>query len=229
MLILGIDTSTNVGSVALFSTELGLLGEILINIKKTHSENILVQLDNILEITGEKIENIDKIAVSIGPGSFTGIRIGVALAKGLASSGNYKIVGINELDTIASMATENDVEICSLIDARKERVYYCSYKYENDELKRLEKYSVGELRDYLETRKKKKTLYLGDGAIKYKSLIYEIVKENAKFSKKSLSLPRASIVAELSLKKDDNIYIIEPFYLSETQAERQKKEREKKK
>lgn len=229
MLILGIDTSTNVGSVALFSSELGLLGEMLINIKKTHSENILVQLDNLLEMTGKKIENVDKIAVSVGPGSFTGIRIGVALAKGIASSGNYKIVGINELDTIASLATENDIEICSLIDARKERVYCCSYKYEKNELKRLEKYSVGELRDYLEKRKDKKTLYLGDGAIKYKDLICEVVKKNAKFTKKSLSLPRSSIIAELSLKKEDNLYTMEPFYLSETQAERQKKERENKK
>ncbi|MDP0488769.1 MAG: tRNA (adenosine(37)-N6)-threonylcarbamoyltransferase complex dimerization subunit type 1 TsaB [Fusobacterium sp. JB021] len=228
MLILGIDTSTNIGSVGLYSTETGLIGEMTINIKKTHSENIMVQLDNLLKITGVKIKDIDKLAVSIGPGSFTGIRIGVAAAKGIASSGNFKIAGINELDVIAGMSTENDVDICALIDARKERAYHCLYKYKDGSLERLEEYAVGELREYLESRKDKKTLYLGDGALKYKELISEIVKDNAKFAKKSLSLPRASMVAELAENKEDNLYTMEPFYLSKTQAERQKEEREKK-
>ncbi|MFA6708816.1 MAG: tRNA (adenosine(37)-N6)-threonylcarbamoyltransferase complex dimerization subunit type 1 TsaB [Fusobacterium sp.] len=228
MLILGIDTSTNIGSVALYSTETGLVGEMTINIKKTHSENIMVQLDNLLKITGTQMKDVDKISVSTGPGSFTGIRIGVAAAKGLASSGDFKMAGINELDAIASMSTDNDVEICSLIDARKERAYHCLYKYNNGSLERLEEYAVGELREYLETRKDKKTLYLGDGAIKYKDLICEVVNENAKFAKNSLTLPRASIVAELAINKEDNLYTMEPFYLSKTQAERQKEEQERK-
>ncbi|MFA6877756.1 MAG: tRNA (adenosine(37)-N6)-threonylcarbamoyltransferase complex dimerization subunit type 1 TsaB, partial [Fusobacterium sp.] len=67
MLILGIDTSTNIGSVALYSTETGLVGEMTINIKKTHSENIMVQLDNLLKITGTQMKDVDKISVSTGP------------------------------------------------------------------------------------------------------------------------------------------------------------------
>ena len=228
MLILGIDTSTNIGSVGLYSTETGLIGEMTINIKKTHSENIMVQVDSLLKITGIEIKDIDKIAVSIGPGSFTGIRIGVAAAKGIVSSGEFKIAGINELDLIAGMSTENDVEICALIDARKERVYHCLYRYKNGSLEILEEYAVGELREYLKARTDKKTLYLGDGAIKYKQLISEVTKENAKFAKNSLTLPRASVLAELAEKQEDNLYTMEPFYLSKTQAERQKEEKEKK-
>lgn len=222
MLILGIDTSTNVGTVAIYSDVKGTLGEISVNINKTHSENIMVMIDELFKLTNTTINDIDKIAVSIGPGSFTGIRIGVAVAKGLASATNCKIVGVNELDIIAGNSTSNECEICSIIDARKERGYYCTFKYENGILKQLEDYKVGELREFLETRKEIRTVYLGDGAINYKNLISNIVGENGLFTPKSLNLPRASVVAELGINNEDNLYTMEPIYLSKSQAEREK-------
>ncbi|WP_177160345.1 tRNA (adenosine(37)-N6)-threonylcarbamoyltransferase complex dimerization subunit type 1 TsaB [uncultured Fusobacterium sp.] len=222
MLILGIDTSTNVGTVAIYSDVKGTLGEISVNINKTHSENIMVMIDELFKLTNTTINDIDKIAVSIGPGSFTGIRIGVAVAKGLASATNCKIVGVNELDVIAGNSTSNECEICSIIDARKERGYYCTFKYENGILKQLEDYKVGELREFLETRKEIRTVYLGDGAINYKNLISNIVGENGLFTPKSLNLPRASVVAELGINNEDNLYTMEPIYLSKSQAEREK-------
>lgn len=222
MLILGIDTSTNVGTVAIYSDVKGTLGEISVNINKTHSENIMVMIDELFKLTNTTINDIDKIAVSIGPGSFTGIRIGVAVAKGLASATNCKIVGVNELDVIAGNSTSNECEICSIIDARKERGYYCTFKYENGILKQLEDYKVGELREFLETRKEIRTVYLGDGAINYKNLISNIVGENGLFAPKSLNLPRASVVAELGINNEDNLYTMEPIYLSKSQAEREK-------
>lgn len=222
MLILGIDTSTNVGTVAIYSDVKGTLGEISVNINKTHSENIMVMIDELFKLTNTTINDIDKIAVSIGPGSFTGIRIGVAVAKGLASATNCKIVGVNELDVIAGNSTSNECEICSIIDARKERGYYCTFKYENGILKQLEDYKVGELREFLETRKEIRTVYLGDGAINYKNLISNTVGENGLFAPKSLNLPRASVVAELGINNEDNLYTMEPIYLSKSQAEREK-------
>lgn len=222
MLILGIDTSTNVGTVAIYSDVKGTLGEISVNINKTHSENIMVMIDELFKLTNTTINDIDKIAVSIGPGSFTGIRIGVAVAKGLASATNCKIVGVNELDVIAGNSTSNECEICSIIDARKERGYYCTFKYENGILKQLEDYKVGELKEFLETRKEIRTVYLGDGAINYKNLISNIVGENGLFAPKSLNLPRASVVAELGINNEDNLYTMEPIYLSKSQAEREK-------
>ena len=222
MLILGIDTSTNVGTVAIYSDTKGTLGEISVNINKTHSENIMVMIDELFKLTNTTINDIDKIAVSIGPGSFTGIRIGVAVAKGLASATNCKIVGVNELDIIAGNSTSNECEICSIIDARKERGYYCTFKYENGILKQLEDYKVGELREFLETRKEIRTVYLGDGAINYKNLISNTVGENGLFAPKSLNLPRASVVAELGINNEDNLYTMEPIYLSKSQAEREK-------
>ena len=182
----------------------------------------MVMIDELFKLTNTTINDIDKIAVSIGPGSFTGIRIGVAVAKGLASATNCKIVGVNELDVIAGNSTSNECEICSIIDARKERGYYCTFKYENGILKQLEDYKVGELREFLETRKEIRTVYLGDGAINYKNLISNIVGENGLFAPKSLNLPRASVVAELGINNEDNLYTMEPIYLSKSQAEREK-------
>lgn len=222
MLILGIDTSTNVGSVAIYSDVKGTLGEISININKTHSENIMVMIDYLFQLTGTTINDIDKIAVSIGPGSFTGIRIGVAVAKGLASATNCKIVGVNELDIIAGNSSNNDCCICPIIDARKERGYFSTFKYENNTLNQVGDYEVGELKEFLEKMKDTKTLYLGDGALKYRSLISEITKDNGLFAEKSLCLPRASVLCELSVDREDNLYTMEPIYLSKSQAEREK-------
>lgn len=226
MLILAIDTSTNVGTVGLYSTETGVVGEITINIKRTHSENIMVAVDNLLKITEKTIKDIDKIAVSIGPGSFTGIRIGVAVAKGLAYSTGKSIAGVNELDVIASGISQTDCDIIPIIDARKERGYYCRYKYENGELTRVDEYGVGEIREYLADKKDKKTLFTGDGALKYMELIKEIMGENAVFPMNSLVFPRGAVIGELAVGREDNLYTMEPFYLSKAQAEREK-EREK--
>lgn len=222
MLILAIDTSTNVGTVALYSSELGLVGEISINIKRTHSENIMVAIDDLLKITEHTINDIDKFAVSIGPGSFTGIRIGVAVAKGLSYSTGKPIVGVNELDVIANGVADTDNFIVPIIDARKERGYFSIYSYENEILKRQGEYEVGEIREYLQDKKDKKIIFMGDGAIKYKDLIKEIMGENARFTIKSLSLPRAGVIAEISQDMESNLYTLEPFYLSKAQAEREK-------
>lgn len=222
MLILAIDTSTNVGTVALYSSELGLVGEISINIKRTHSENIMVAIDDLLKITEHTINDVDKFAVSIGPGSFTGIRIGVAVAKGLSYSTGKPIVGVNELDVIANGVADTDNFIVPIIDARKERGYFSIYSYENEILKRQGEYEVGEIREYLQNKKDKKIIFMGDGAIKYKDLIKEIMGENARFAIKSLSLPRAGVIAEISQDMESNLYTLEPFYLSKAQAEREK-------
>ena len=230
MLILSIDTSTAVGSVAIYSTEKGLIGEMTINVKRTHSENIMKLIDYLLDITEINFSEVDKVAVSMGPGSFTGIRIGVAAAKGLAYSLNKKIVGVNELDVLASGVSiiDEGCDIIPIIDARKQRGYYSRYSFINNELKRKEEYKVGEIREYLEDKKDRKTIFVGDGALKNRELITEIMGENAIFLLDSLNIPRAVILAEISKDEEDNLYTMEPLYLSKTQAEREKEKREQK-
>lgn len=226
MLVLAIDTSTKVGTVALYSEEKGVLGEIFINSTTNHSETIMSCVDTLFKITKISITEVEKVAVSVGPGSFTGIRIGVGVAKGLAYSLKKPIVGVNELDVIASLSGEildENSNIISLIDARKGRVYYCVYIQENGQLTKVTQYLDGELEELLEKYKTEKNIFLGDGSIVYRDKIAETLGKNAVFYNKSLSLPRASILAEIALKKEpDNLMLLEPFYISKTQAEREK-------
>lgn len=229
MLILAIDTATKIGSVALYEDKTGIIGEINLYVKVNHSNVIMKAVDSLFDLSGYTIKDVDKIAVTTGPGSFTGIRIGVAIAKGLAYSLKKPIIGINELDVLAETGEEREGLIVPLIDARKERVYYSQYKYENRKLVRKEEYKDGELRDILKKLKGEKVAFIGDGAIVNQELIKEIMGEdNIVFSKVN-SIPRAAMAAQMALHhEDDNIYTLEPFYLNKSQAEREKEEREKK-
>lgn len=229
MLILAIDTATKIGSVALYEDKTGIIGEINLYVKVNHSNVIMKAVDSLFDLSGYTIKDVDKIAVTTGPGSFTGIRIGVAIAKGLAYSLKKPIIGINELDVLAETGEEREGLIVPLIDARKERIYYSQYKYENRKLVRKEEYKDGELRDILEKLKGEKVVFIGDGAIVNQELIKEIMGEdNIVFSKVN-SIPRAAMAAQMALHhEDDNIYTLEPFYLNKSQAEREKELREKK-
>lgn len=228
MLILAIDTATKIGSVALYDDEVGIVGEINLYVKINHSNVIMKSIDSLFDLSGYTIKDVDKIAVTTGPGSFTGIRIGVAIAKGLAYSLKKPIIGINELDVLAETGEEREGLIVPLIDARKERVYYSQYKYENRKLVRKAEYKDGELRDILTNLKGEKVVFIGDGALVNQELIKEIMgEENIIFSKVN-SIPRAAMAAQMALQhEDDNIYTLEPFYLNKSQAEREKEEREK--
>lgn len=229
MLILAIDTATKIGSVALYEDKTGIIGEINLYVKVNHSNVIMKAVDSLFDLSGYTIKDVDKIAVTTGPGSFTGIRIGVAIAKGLAYSLKKPIIGINELDVLAETGEEREGLIVPLIDARKERVYYSQYKYENRKLVRKEEYKDGELRDILEKLKGEKVVFIGDGAIVNQELIKEIMGEDNIVFSKANSIPRAAMAAQMVLHhEDDNIYTLEPFYLNKSQAEREKEEREKK-
>lgn len=214
MLVLAIDTSTKMGSVSLYRDAVdGFVGEINLNLKQNHSATIMESIDALFKLTGEKPQDVDRVAVSIGPGSFTGIRIGVGVAKGLAMSLGKPIVGINELDLIEAGGILGDYEIMPLIDARKERVYY----------KKDRKYHDGNLREILETQKESRTLFLGDGALVYRELIEEIMGEKAIFTSVCNSLPRGGILGEMALvKEEDNLFTLEPYYVNRSQAEREK-------
>lgn len=229
MLILAIDTATKIGSVALYEDKTGIIGEINLYVKVNHSNVIMKAVDSLFDLSGYTIKDVDKIAVTTGPGSFTGIRIGVAIAKGLAYSLKKPIIGINELDVLAETGEEREGLIVPLIDARKERVYYSQYKYENRKLVRKEEYKDGELRDILEKLKGEKVAFIGDGAIVNQELIKEIMGEDNIVFSKANSIQRAAMAAQMALHhEDDNIYTLEPFYLNKSQAEREKEEREKK-
>ena len=223
MLILAIDTSTNIGSIALYDTEKGVIGEITLNVKQNHSAITMTVLDTLLTISNTDKKDIDKIAVSIGPGSFTGIRIGVGLAKGLAYALKKPIVGINELDLLANIYT-GDKKVIAMLDARKERVFCGVYKRKNNTFTLENDYLAEELMNILETVTEP-TVFVGDGAFIYKDIIRNKLEDKAIFIKNALNIPRASLIAELGQDKEDNLFLLEPYYVSKSQAEREKEGR----
>lgn len=230
MLVLAIDTATKIGSVALYDDKIGVIGEINLYVKVNHSNVIMDAVDSLFKLSGLNIKDVDRIAVTIGPGSFTGIRIGTAIAKGLAYSLKKPIVGVNELDVLAHMGENREDIIVPLIDARKERVYFSKYRYIDNILLREEEYKDGELRDVLEDLKGKKVTFIGDGAIVNEKLINEILEKDYNIYSKANSIPRAGVAAQISLHlPEDNFYTLEPLYVNKSQAEREKEEREKRK
>jgi len=231
MLILAIDTATKTGSVALFDSnpKKGLIGEITINNKLNHSDTLMTIIDSLFKVNGFKPSDIDRVAVSIGPGSFTGIRVGLGVAKGIVSATGAEIVGVNELDILAYLVSDTDKTIIPLIDARKGRNYFAKYKYSDKfMIERNSEYRDGDITALLEELDEE-VIFTGDGMINNYDTIVENYGEKAFFTTMSNSYVRASILAEFaSYMEADNLHTLEPYYHSKTQAEREKEKREAK-
>ncbi|WP_338948287.1 tRNA (adenosine(37)-N6)-threonylcarbamoyltransferase complex dimerization subunit type 1 TsaB [Fusobacterium nucleatum] len=212
MLILGIDTSTKICTCSIFDSENGVIAETSLSVKKNHSNIVMPIIDNLFKISDLTINDIDKIAVAIGPGSFTGVRIALGIAKGLAMALNKPLIAVNELDILEAIASGNENEIVPLIDARKERVYY---KYQN---KYVDDYLINLISNF---DKNKKYIFVGDGAINYKNILKDNLGDNAIVLPMYNAFPRASILCELALNKEEaNIYTLEPEYISKSRAEK---------
>ena len=212
MLILGIDTSTKICTCSIFDSENGVIAETSLSVKKNHSNIVMPIIDNLFKISDLTINDIDKIAVAIGPGSFTGVRIALGIAKGLAMALNKPLIAVNELDILEAIANGNENEIIPLIDARKERVYY---KYQNTY---IDDYLINLISNF---DKNKKYVFVGDGAINYKNILKDNLGENAIVLPMYNAFPRASVLCELALNKEEaNIYTLEPEYISKSRAEK---------
>ena len=212
MLILGIDTSTKICTCSIFDSENGVIAETSLSVKKNHSNIVMPIIDNLFKISELNINDIDKIAVAIGPGSFTGVRIALGIAKGLAMALNKPLIAVNELDILEAIASGNENEIIPLIDARKERVYY---KYQNTY---VDDYLINLISNF---DKNKKYIFVGDGAINYKNILKDNLGDNAIILPMYNAFPRASVLCELALNKEEaNIYTLEPEYISKSRAEK---------
>jgi N6-L-threonylcarbamoyladenine synthase len=222
MLILAIDTSTSTASVALYDSKKGVIGEINLNIGLNHSETILPIIDNLFNITKYTKDDIDRVVVSIGPGSFTGIRVGVAIAKGMVYGKNIEIVGINELDMLSHTVSKTDKKIVSIIDARKEKVFYAEYRYNDNEIKKISEYKVEFIKNIIENNEEE-IIFTGEAAIKYRKKILEYSNNRDIVINNSIGYSRAAILAELGAKKEsESVHEIEPYYINKTEAELEK-------
>ena len=232
MKILAIDTSSNVASAAVVEDGI-LLGECILNHKKTHSQKIMVMVQELINDLELTVQDIDIFAAANGPGSFTGLRIGVATVKALAHSVNKPVVGISTLAGLAYNLPYAEHIIVPIMDARRNQVYTASYIWDEDGFKELSSdeaisieecvESCGELLD---------TIFVGDGVPVHRKYITEKLAERAHFAPPSALMQRASSIAMLALEKakkgeTEHYSELKPFYLRKSQAEREYDEKHK--
>lgn len=231
MRILGIDTSCSAASCAILS-ENKLEAEIFINHKLLHSIVLFPMIEKVLSMVELTIADIDGVAVSGGPGSFTGIRIGVSAAKGIVQGGNKRFAAISSLDAMAYQQFGFEGIICPLMDALRDNVYTALYNFQNKKLNRISDYRALHIEELLEEfiSSDSKVIFCGDGVELHRNIITEKLGTRSFFSTPTLTLPRASAIAELAMEKfnaglEDNIFTYSPIYLRKPQAEREYEKR----
>lgn len=234
MKVLAIDSSGLVASVAIV-TEDELLAEYTINYRKTHSQTLLPMLDEIIKITNIDLKDIDAIAISKGPGSFTGLRIGSATAKGLAMVLDIPIIPVATVDGLAYNLYKSDNVICPLMDARRNQVYTGLYKWIDGEFKVLLEQRPLAIEEISEEINKiaEEVIFIGDGIKVFENQLKETIKVNYSFAPAHLSRQRAGAIGALGIKyykkgimTDADEFV--PTYLRMSQAERELASKNKK-
>ena len=233
MLILAFETTAKAGSVALLE-ENRLLGESYQNTGLTHSQTLMVMAEDMLKAAGKTMAEVDAVAVAEGPGSFTGVRIGVAAAKGFTWGGEIPCYGVSTLEAMAETLGVYEGYVCACMDARRSQVYNALFLAEGGKLQRVTEdraIALAELKSELE-HIDGPIFLVGDGS----SLTYKTLSDAVP----NLVLPpehrmhqRASGVALVAAKKiaageTGDANALTPNYLRLSQAERERLEKEKK-
>ena len=230
MLVLSVDSSYSTATCALIKDD-KILAEINLNDKKQHSIILMRLIDSILKEYEIDINDIDAFIISRGPGSFTGLRIGMATLKGLAFASKKPLISVSTLDALAYNSISFQGIICPIMDALRDNIYICLYKNENNNLTPLIKEQCLNINELL-TILKEQTLpiiFVGDGVAKHKEFLQENI-PNSFFAPNHSNFPKASSVGELGIKKIndgviENIDSINPIYLRKSQAEREYEKR----
>lgn len=241
MRILAIDSSALVASVAVVEEEkkdVKVLAEYTINYKKTHSQTLLPMLDEIVKMTELDLESLDAIAVAGGPGSFTGLRIGAATAKGLGLALNKPLIHIPTLEGMAYNMCYSKRLVCPIMDARRNQVYAGIYRFEDEKIEVLEDQMAVGIDELAEKVKayNEPVVFLGDGVPVFQErLESELLKDtDISFAPAHMRYQRGASIGALAMEyfkqgKLENADEFKPDYLRMSQAERERAEREKQK
>ena len=232
MKVLGIDSSGMVATVAVVEDE-QMLAEYTVNYKKTHSQTLLPMLDEIAKMIELDLNTVDVIAIAAGPGSFTGLRIGSATAKGLGLALKKPLVSVPTLEGIAYNFCGSEKVICPMMDARRNQVYTGIYEFQGNTLKVTEDQMavpVEEIVDKL-NQAGRGVILAGDGVSVYREVIEKNLKVPYLFAPAHLSRQRAGAVAALGMQyaragKTETAMEHQPDYLRLSQAERERAERQ---
>ncbi len=234
MKVLALDTSGLVASVALAEGD-ELRAEFTTNDKKTHSQTLLPMLEQLRQMTGLELNTVDAIAIAAGPGSFTGLRIGSATAKGLGLALQKPLVEVPTLEALAYNLYGTDLLVCPMMDARRNQVYTGLYEYvpqgENYELHVLREQCAVDVAQIVEecNRLGREVIFLGDGVPVYREQIREGMKVPYHLAPAHVNRQRAGSVAALGAVYASRGQTVEaalhqPIYLRKSQAEREREE-----
>jgi tRNA threonylcarbamoyladenosine biosynthesis protein TsaB len=225
VIILSIDSSTPVAGIAV-SDGMQLLGEITLNTKNTHSEKLMPLVKHLLDELTLSVNDLDAIAVTQGPGSFTGLRIGMATAKGLAQGAGKKLIAVPTLDCLAQNLLHYPGIICPIMNAQKKQVYTAIYRSGRNKLERLSDYqaiAVEQLAAQLKELKED-IWFVGDGVAAFADMFQELLGDACRFADGHNILPRAGALAMLAAERAseerfDDLYQAELIYIRKSEAE----------
>lgn len=227
MKILSIDTASDLCTVAVLEDE-NCIKEIIVNDARNHSEKIMPVIEQALKETNLNLKDINLLVCDRGPGSFTGIRIGVGTVLAFQDSLNISCVGISSLETLAYNVKQDGI-ICSLIDAKNNNVYLGLFKLENNEyteLSNLDFKTIDEVIYFLKGFASPIT-FVGDGAMAHKDLLKSNFDTCLFADKNELSSYSLGIAGYNTYKKGIQTSLM-PLYLRKSQAERALEEKSKK-
>ncbi|WP_258358642.1 tRNA (adenosine(37)-N6)-threonylcarbamoyltransferase complex dimerization subunit type 1 TsaB [Moorella sulfitireducens (nom. illeg.)] len=226
MLVLGLDSATQVAGVALMDGD-RLVAEMFFNTRKNHSQRLLPMIAALLREAGVKPADLDGLAVALGPGSFTGLRIGLATVKGLAHAAQKPVAGVPTLDGLAWNAWEVPGLVCPVLYARRQEVYTALYRWQEGKLCRLTPYQAGDPHSLVASLKSYTgpVYFLGDGVDPYREA-WQQLGSRARFLPSTSILPRAAQIARLGRERllggqEDDLFQLKPLYLRPSPAERQ--------
>ncbi len=233
MRILGIDSSGLVASVAVIEDDV-LMGEFTMNYHKTHSQSLLPMLHHLTELLELKMDSIDAIAIAAGPGSFTGLRIGAATAKGLGLALEKPIIPVPTVDALAYNLVGHSYVVCPLMDARRNQTYTGLYRFQENTMETILPQCAVALDEIIQKINElgEPVVFLGDGVPVFTETIEEKVKVPHCYAPAHCNKQRAAAVATLGsvLYKEGKFETAaehKPEYLRLSQAERERMEKEK--
>ena len=228
MKILSINTSSNICSVALLE-DTNLIKEITIDDANTHSVKLMPLIDELFKTTNLAISDIDLFACDKGPGSFTGIRIGISTIKAFCDVTNKPSIGISSLTSLAYLSNFEGL-ICSLIDAKNDNVYYGLFEHKNETYTQVGELLADSIYNVTEILKlcNKPVSFVGNGSIIYKDVVESILKENAIIPSDTkycnLNAYHTGLAAYDAFNKNE-LALLSPLYLKKSNAERELEEK----
>ncbi|MBF0338919.1 MAG: tRNA (adenosine(37)-N6)-threonylcarbamoyltransferase complex dimerization subunit type 1 TsaB [Nitrospirae bacterium] len=224
MRILSLDTSTEIGGAALVDSETGLVCEVIISVrgrKKTFSERLMPTIDFLLESAGCSIGDVGAFALTVGPGSFTGLRVGLSTIKGLAFATGKSVVALPTFEVLPYNHRYCAYPVCAILDARKGEVYASVFQWHDDRLCTIVDVGVYEINELLDSLTPVKMVFTGGAIVSCGDIIRTRFRDNAILAQTYVSAINVGLLALERLKAGNICHIEElsPIYIKKSQAE----------